>query len=106
MSNPNLPNSELLKSLLEPLLDDFQHWFERSQALLETHELKFLGQEKQADLLSRVKQAQQEVATAKMLFRVTEGQAGIDTAVMVPWHQLVTECWQVGVRTESSDLDT
>lgn len=98
MSNPNLPDSDLLKTLLEPLLEDFQFWFERSRRLLEDEEIYFLEAEKQADLLARVKQAQQEVSTAQMLLKLTNGQAGVETAVLMPWHDLVTECWKVAVR--------
>ncbi len=52
----------------------------------------------QAELLARVSQAQQEVGTAMMLLRATDGQVGVETGVLLPWHQLVTECWQVAVR--------
>ncbi|NJR38235.1 MAG: DUF2605 domain-containing protein [Leptolyngbyaceae cyanobacterium CSU_1_4] len=94
-------------NLLEPLLDDFQYWFEKSRSLLELQELEFLGREYQADLLSRVKQAQQEVSVAKMLLLATDGQVGVETGVMMPWHQLVAECWKVGkqFRSETSSLE-
>jgi Protein of unknown function (DUF2605) len=98
MWNSNLPEPELLKSLLEPLLDDFQYWFSGAHSLLTTEVIADLGTEKQADLLARVTQAQQEVAAAQALFRVTNGQVGIETAALVPWHQLVSECWQVSAR--------
>lgn len=89
---------DLLKTLLAPLLEDFQYWFERSRILLETHTIKFLGEESQAGLLARVKQAQQEVSVAQTLLTATDGQVGVETAVLMPWHSLVTECWQVAVR--------
>lgn len=98
MLNSNPPEHELLKTILEPLLDDFQYWFSRSRSLLEAEKITFLGSEQQADLLSRVKQAQQEVSTAQMLFRATGGQVGLETTTLMPWHQLVTECWQVAMR--------
>ncbi|NJO79471.1 MAG: DUF2605 domain-containing protein [Cyanobacteria bacterium RM1_2_2] len=99
MSNsPYLPDSNFLKTLLQPLLEDFQHWFGRSQTMLEDHRINFLSQEQQAKLLERVKQSQQEVNTAQLLFQATDGQVGVDTAVLFTWHQLVTECWQVGMR--------
>lgn len=101
MSNSNPTERELLKSLLEPLLEDFQYWFSRSRTLLESERLSFLSVGEQEDLLERVKQSQQEVNTAKILFKATEGQAGIDTAAMVPWHRLVTECWQVAMKWRS-----
>ena len=99
MSQSSFPSEpDLLKTVLQPLLEDFQYWFGRSQLLLETESLSFMSADQQTDLLERVRQAQQEVVTAQMLFRATEGQVGIETSVLIPWHQLVTECWQVGIR--------
>ncbi len=95
-SYPTDPN--LLKNILEPLLEDFQYWFGRSQSLLESEKISFLGQAGQADLLARVVRAREEVNTAKMLLNVTDGQAGVDMAVLMPWHKLLTECWQVAMR--------
>lgn len=98
MLNPNLPEPELLKKLLQPLLEDFQYWFERSRLLLETERISFLGTQQQSDLLNKVRQAQQEVNTAQMLFQATGGQVGIDMATLMPWHHLLTECWKVAMR--------
>lgn len=95
MLNSNLPEPELLKVLLEPLLDDFEHWFTQARSLLETEEIPSLGTEGQADLLARVEQAQQEVKAAQSLFRATGGQAGIAHPILMHWHQLVIECWRV-----------
>src|SRR4028119_1216066 len=101
MLNSNLPESELLKALLEPLLEDFNYWFERSTKLLETEEIPFLSDEDQSDLLARVKQAQQEVGAATALFQATVGQVGIETTALMPWHRLLAECWQVSARFRS-----
>lgn len=98
MSGSDTPEPDLLKTLLEPLLEDFQYWFERSQVLLESQPIPFLSNEQQADLLARVLQAQQEVQAAQLLFKATDGKIGVEAAVMVPWHSLVTECWQVSSR--------
>ncbi|KAB8314940.1 DUF2605 domain-containing protein [Tolypothrix campylonemoides VB511288] len=98
MRDSNLPESELLKTVLQPLLEDFQYWFARSRHFLETEQLSFMSQHEQSDLLTRVKKAQEEVNTAKMLFSATDGQVGIDMATLAPWHQLVTECWNVATR--------
>ncbi|HEY9895910.1 MAG TPA: DUF2605 domain-containing protein [Candidatus Sericytochromatia bacterium] len=92
------PNADLLRSILEPLLEDFQYWFQRSRLLLETEALPFLGTEQRDSLLKRIVVAQQEVSTAQMLFKATGGQVGIELSVMKPWHDLVAECWQVAVR--------
>lgn len=98
MFDSDSPNSDLLRSILEPLLEDFQYWFQRSRLLLETEALPFLSVEQRASLLARLTTAQQEVSTAQMLFKATGGQVGIEVAVMKPWHDLVAECWQVAVR--------
>ena len=101
MFNQNLPESELLKTVLQPLLEDFKYWFERSRSLLENERISFLGDREQSQLLARVKQAQQEVSTAQLMFQATGSQVGIDMATLVPWHQLVTECWKVAMRFRS-----
>ncbi len=103
MVSPDQPNSELLKTVLEPLLEDFQYWFNRARNLLETETIDFLGTENQAALLERVKQAQQEVGVAQTLLNLTEGQVGVETAVLIPWHDLVTECWKVAIKFRMQD---
>ena len=101
MLNSNLPEPELLKTVLQPLLEDFKYWFGRSCSLLETERISFLSIEQQSNLLERVRQAQQEVSTAQMLFQVTGRQVGIHMATLMPWDRLVTECWEVGMRFRS-----
>ncbi len=98
MTSPNPAELELLKNLLEPLLEDFLYWFGRSQTLLETETIDFLGAEKQAEMLSRVQKAREEANIAKQLFHATDGKAGVEMQVIMPWHKLLTECWQVSMR--------
>jgi hypothetical protein len=98
MSTEQPTEKELLKTVLEPLLDDFQYWFKRSRSLLESEQMSFLSTQEQAQLLEKIIQAQKEVQTAKMLFQATEGTAGIDPRMLLPWHQLVAECWNVAQR--------
>lgn len=99
MLNSNLPEPELLKTVLKPLLQDFQYWFGRSLALLETERIDFLTSKEQSDLLERVKQAKQEVSVAQIMFEATGEQVGIEMSALMPWHQLVTECWKVAMRS-------
>lgn len=101
MAQSQPSEQELLKTILQPLLEDFQYWFSRSRSLLENEDVSFLSEEQQSDLLARVKQAQQEVSTAQMLFQATDGKVGIETTTFVPWHRLLNECWQVGMRWRS-----
>jgi hypothetical protein len=70
--------------------------------------MPFFSQEEQTNLLGRVIQAEQEVLSAKMLFEAMDEQVGVDMAMLMVWHQLVTECWQVSTRLrkckQNSDL--
>ncbi|MEA5472470.1 DUF2605 domain-containing protein [Spirulina sp. 06S082] len=102
MSIPTPPESEILKAVLEPLLEDFLGWFSRSRSLLESESLDFLEESDRIDLLKRVNTADREVRTAQMMFRATEGKAGIDPSILVPWHRLVLECWQVSAQRRGS----
>lgn len=105
MLNSNLPESELLKTVLKPLLQDFQYWFGRSLALLETERIDFLTFEEQTNLLERVKQAKHEVSAAQLMFEATGEQVGIEMTSLMPWHQLVTECWKVAMRLRLHNSD-
>lgn len=98
MLNPSLSDPDLLKAVLEPLLEDFQFWFRRTRELLEQERLGFLEVRDQSDLLARVRKNQQQVTVAQSLLDATEGETGVEMAVLMPWHQLVLECWQVTMR--------
>lgn len=91
----DVPDPELLKTLLEPLLNDFQYWLSRSKALLSTEDINCLSPEAHADLLARVDQTLQEVYAAQSLFQATGCQVGVDGAVIMSWHALVAECWKI-----------
>ena len=102
---PDDPN--LLKAVLPPLLDDFQHWFGRTITLLESTQASFMTPEEQADLLSRVQHARQQVSASQVLASATDSQAGIDMPVVMGWHKLVHQCWGVAIRIrkEQGTLD-
>ncbi|MCG9893190.1 MAG: DUF2605 domain-containing protein [Thermosynechococcaceae cyanobacterium MS004] len=94
----DLPDPELLKTLLEPLLEDFQYWLSRAETLLIEEDIAFLDAEAHADLLGRVEQTLQEVQATQSLFQAIGCQAGIDTEIIMKWHKLVAECWQVMIQ--------
>ena len=97
-SPPPEEDADLLKAVLPPLLEDFQHWFGRTINLLEAENIVFLSPVEQADLLSRVQTAQQQVTASKALSSVTDGKAGIEMPVVMGWHKLVHECWGIALR--------
>lgn len=98
MGNSNPANTEFLKTVLEPLLDEFQYWFDYSCQMLENEKINFMSDYAQCNLLQRIKQAQEELRAAKSLLKATDGQVGIGMAILMPRHQLVNECWNVGIR--------
>jgi hypothetical protein len=98
MSNTSSPDPEILRQLLEPLLEDFTYWFGRAQKLLANQRLNFLDEADQQSLLARVENALKEVGVAVALFQVTGHQVGVDMATMKPWHELLIECQAVGMR--------
>lgn len=103
MSDEQGSNAELLQTVLQPLFDDFQHWFGRTKTLLEQESLSFMDPQEQNQLLQNVTQSLQEVTAAQSLFQATEGQAGVDTAVLMTWHQLVTQCWKILIQSRQSE---
>jgi Protein of unknown function (DUF2605) len=96
---PSDPN--LLKLVLSPLLDDFTAWFEQSSQLLGGTPLSFMTPDAQQDLGDRVNHALGEVKVAQALLTVTDGQAGVEMAVLMNWHKLVAECWGVSMKRRS-----
>jgi Protein of unknown function (DUF2605) len=94
-SEPLPCDSHLMEAILAPLLEDFLHWFNRSQTLLESATLDCLSGSEQQTLLQRVLDAQQEVLTVRTLLAATDGQVGVDVGQMNGWHRLVMDCWQV-----------
>jgi hypothetical protein len=101
MFNSNQPDPDLFKTVLEPLLEDFQYWFSRSRTLLEDQRIPFLLESEQSELLERVITTEQEVRTVQALLKATDGQAGVDSSILVTWHHLVSECWQVSLKLRS-----
>lgn len=97
---------ELLKSVLAPLLDDFIYWFGRSLAALEKGQLSFMSVAEQEDLMARLRQAQAEVGATKSLFNAMDGNAGVEVETLMPWHKLVSECWQVAQKRRQLESES
>ena len=102
MSPKQPQEKEILETILEPLLEDIQYWFDRSHSLLESEIMPFLSQSEQAQLLKKIELYQQEVSTAQMLFQATNKQVGVSPQTLFEWHQLVAECWALAKRWRQS----
>lgn len=98
MYSSDAPETKLMEAILQPLLKDFHYWFGRSIDLLESETIDFLSEHEQQNLLIRVHQAKQLVSASQSLSQATGNQAGVDMSVVMSWHQLVHECWNVAIR--------
>lgn len=102
MTDSAFQDSEVLKYILEPLLEDFDYWFGRSLLLLEEEEINFLTESQKTDLISRVTNTLQAVKTAKMMYKLSGEQVGVEVQAMMPWHNLLMECQAVGMKFRQS----
>ena len=97
------PDQPLVQTILEPLLDDFQYWFDETETLLTSPKADCLNTVDRRTLVEQLQLAKQEVATAKALMLATDGNAGVDIAVIRQWHQLVGKCWQTARHVRQQD---
>lgn len=97
MFSPNVPE-ELMQSILQPLLEDFEHWFQRSLDSFESESIVELTAEQRTDLLERIQAALSEVKVASSLLQATNGQVGVEASKVMTWHRLVHECWEIAYR--------
>jgi Protein of unknown function (DUF2605) len=95
---PPSADPELLKALLEPLLEDFDYWFSRSIALLESEQMSFMTRLAQQELLGRVVESLSAVTAMRSLMVAMENRAGVEMSVLMDWHKLVHECWGVSIK--------
>ncbi len=98
MTNQAFQDSEVLKNILEPLLEDFVYWFGRSLTLLEKEEINFMTEPQKNDLIARVTDALQAVKTARMMYKLSGEQVGVEVQAMMPWHNLLMECQAVAMK--------
>lgn len=94
IENSSHSDQPLLQTILEPLLDDFQYWFDQSRTLLTSSKSDCLETEYRQALLNQLATADKEIITARTLLMATNGQAGVETSMVMGWHGLVAQCWQ------------
>ena len=83
----------LMESLLRSLLDDFDHWFQRGEQLLETCPLSVMGASEQAQLRARLQEGRKAVGATRALTAASSQPVAVSMEAMTPWHGLVTEVW-------------
>lgn len=87
-----------MESLLASLLEDFDHWFERGQELLEGCPDDVLSPDEQRALRERLEQGMKAVAATRALTRASTQPVAVSLEAMTPWHGLVTEIWGLAAR--------
>lgn len=87
--------AELLDSLLNPLLEDFEASFRRGLTLLPCCPERVLAPADQAELRRRLQRAQAELQAARALRAATPAPMALDMATIAPWHALVVEVWSL-----------
>ena len=103
LANELVDNANLMKTVLPPLLADFQHWFASTIEMMATRDVSFLTAEQQQNLISQVQLAQKQVSASQVLSSATDGQAGVEMPMVMSWHKLVHECWGVALRSRQEE---
>ena len=88
----------LMTSLLTSLLDDFEHWFQRGEELLNRCPNDVLDMAAQEQLRSRLKEGLKAVAATRALTQASSQPVAVSMEAMTPWHGLVTEIWGLAAR--------
>ena len=89
---------DILESLLESLLRDFEYWFTRGYDLIEQSSDEILTLDERQDLSGRLEEGLQAVKAARALTRAAGQPVAVSMKAMAPWHGLVTEVWGLSAR--------
>ena len=89
---------DILESLLESLLTDFEYWFSRGYELIEQSSDEVMNFEERQDLSGRLAEGLQAVKAARALTRAAGKPVAVSMKAMAPWHGLVTEVWGLSAR--------
>ena len=89
---------DILESLLESLLADFEYWFTRGYELIEQSSDEIMTLDERQDLSARLEEGLQAVNAARSLTRAAGKPVAVSMKAMAPWHGLVTEVWGLSAR--------
>jgi hypothetical protein len=83
----------LLNQVLDSLLDDFQHWFERGLDLVAHCPEAVMPLAEQQRLRDSLTCSLQELRAARALRGAMSEAVALDMQAMAPWHRLVMKVW-------------
>ena len=93
----------LLESLLDSLLNDFNHWFKRGQELLAACPDSVMSLDEREAMKVRIDEGLKAIAATRSLVNATPAAMAISMEAMTPWHQLVMEVWGLAVRVSEAN---
>jgi hypothetical protein len=88
----------LLESLLDSLLNDFNHWFKRGQELLASCPDSVMIPDEREAMGVRIDEGLLAITATRALVNATPAAMAISMESMTPWHQLVIEVWGLAAR--------
>ena len=92
----------LLDELLASLLDDFEHWFQRGEELLQACPDAVMSVEERQQMEIRLQDGKKAIVATRALVAASTQPMAVPMEVMNPWHGLVTEVWALAAKLGSS----
>ena len=92
----------LLDELLASLLDDFEHWFQRGEELLQACPEEVMPLQERRRMQERLQEGKKAIAATRSLVAASTEPMAVSMKVMNPWHGLVTEVWALAARLGSN----
>ena len=92
----------LLESLLDSLLNDFNHWFKRGQELLASCPDSVMTPDEREAMGARIDEGLRAITATRALVNATPAAMAISMESMTPWHQLVIEVWGLAARVSEA----
>ena len=88
----------LLEHLLDSLLNDFSHWFQRGEELLAVCPDLVMAPQERAQMADRLAEGRKAIAATRALVEASPQAMAVSMEAMAPWHQLVMEVWALAAR--------
>lgn len=88
----------LLENLLDSLLNDFSHWFQRGEELLAVCPDLVMAPQERAQMADRLAEGRKAIAATRALVEASPQAMAVSMEAMAPWHQLVMEVWALAAR--------
>ena len=88
----------LLDQLLESLLADFDHWFQRGDELLSCCPDDVMEKTERDLLAARLTEGKKAITATRSLIKASSQPMAVSMGAMSPWHGLVTEVWGLAAK--------